>query len=115
MDVPARQSALEFEQKPVGLFRVRTQGLGLSPASHWHDMGALSHLPKMGVIRLQNTGSSILFLKIYISQAPVAHGCNPSYSGGRDQKDHGSKPAWANSSRDPISKIFKTKWEWLKW
>jgi hypothetical protein len=30
--------------------------------------------------------------------------CNPSYSGGRDQEDHSSKPAQANSSRDPISK-----------
>jgi hypothetical protein len=33
----------------------------------------------------------------------VAHACNPSYSGGRDQEDHGLKPAQANSSRDPIS------------
>jgi hypothetical protein len=32
------------------------------------------------------------------SQELVAHGCNPSYSGGRDQEDHGSKPARANSS-----------------
>jgi hypothetical protein len=31
-------------------------------------------------------------------QAPVAHAYNPSYSGGRDQEDHSSKPAWANSS-----------------
>jgi hypothetical protein len=28
------------------------------------------------------------------SQAPVAHACNPSYSGDRDQEDHGSKPAY---------------------
>jgi hypothetical protein len=36
---------------------------------------------------------------------PVAHACNPSYSGGRDQEDRGgSKPAAANSLRDPISK-----------
>jgi hypothetical protein len=34
----------------------------------------------------------------------VAHTHNPSYSGGRDQGDHGSKPAWANSVWDPISK-----------
>jgi hypothetical protein len=34
----------------------------------------------------------------------VTHTCNPGYSGGRDQEDRGSKPAWANSSRDPISK-----------
>jgi hypothetical protein len=30
--------------------------------------------------------------------ALVVHACNPSYSGGRDQVDRGSKPAWANSS-----------------
>jgi hypothetical protein len=34
----------------------------------------------------------------------VAHACNPSYSGGRDQGDRGLKPAWAKSSWDPISK-----------
>jgi hypothetical protein len=34
----------------------------------------------------------------------VAHVYNPSYSGGRDQEDHGSKPAQANSSHDPILK-----------
>jgi hypothetical protein len=34
----------------------------------------------------------------------VAHACNPSYSGGRGQEDHSSKPARGNSSRDPISK-----------
>jgi hypothetical protein len=36
-----------------------------------------------------------------ISQMPVTCICFPSYSGGRDQKDQGSKPAQANSSRDP--------------
>jgi hypothetical protein len=35
----------------------------------------------------------------------VAQACNPSYSGGRDQEDHSSKLAWANSLQDPISKI----------
>jgi hypothetical protein len=35
----------------------------------------------------------------------VAHTYNPSYVEGRDQEDHGSKPAWANSSQGPISKI----------
>jgi hypothetical protein len=39
------------------------------------------------------------------SWAPVAHACNLGYSRGRDQEDHGSKPDWANSSRDPILKI----------
>jgi hypothetical protein len=35
----------------------------------------------------------------------VAQTCNPSYSGGRDQKDCGSSPVGAKSLRDPISKI----------
>jgi hypothetical protein len=43
---------------------------------------------------------------------PVAHACNPSYSGGRDQKDQDSKPAWANSLKDPISEIPNTKKGW---
>jgi hypothetical protein len=47
----------------------------------------------------------------------VAHTCNPSYSGGRDQEDRGSKPAQFNSSRDPILKKThhqKGLVEWLK-
>jgi hypothetical protein len=51
-------------------------------------------------------------------QTPVAHACNPSNSGGRDQEDRGSKPAWANNSQDPISKKPYHKKtglvEWLK-
>jgi hypothetical protein len=39
----------------------------------------------------------------------VAHAYNPSYSGGSDQEDHGSKPAWANSLPDPVSKKKKHK------
>jgi hypothetical protein len=31
----------------------------------------------------------------------VAQACNPSYSGGRDQEDHGSKPALENSFARP--------------
>jgi hypothetical protein len=34
----------------------------------------------------------------------VAHTYNPIYSGGRDQEDHGLRPAQANGLRDPISK-----------
>jgi hypothetical protein len=29
------------------------------------------------------------------SQVLVAHACNPSYSGNRDQEDHSLKSAWA--------------------
>jgi hypothetical protein len=43
------------------------------------------------------------------SQVLVAHACDPSYSGGRDQEDGGSKPAQANSSLDPILKKPITK------
>jgi hypothetical protein len=32
-------------------------------------------------------------LKLTPSQVLVAHACNPSYSGGRDQEDRGLKPA----------------------
>jgi hypothetical protein len=44
--------------------------------------------------------------------APVAHTCNPSYSGGRDQENLGLKPAWANSLQNPISKLPNTKKGW---
>jgi hypothetical protein len=40
---------------------------------------------------------------------PAAYACNSSYSGVRDQEDHGSKPVWANSSQDPILKKPITK------
>jgi hypothetical protein len=43
------------------------------------------------------------------SQAPVAHTCNPSYSGGRNQEGHSLKPARANTSRDRILKTLITK------
>jgi hypothetical protein len=40
---------------------------------------------------------------------PLDHSCNPS-SRGRDQEDQGSKPAWANSLSNSISrKQNKTK------
>jgi hypothetical protein len=47
----------------------------------------------------------------------MAHTCNPSYSGGRDQEDRGLKPARANSStrsylEKPFTKIGLV--EWLK-
>jgi hypothetical protein len=43
------------------------------------------------------------------TQALVAHARNPSYSGDRDREDHGSKPAWANSSQNLISKNLSEK------
>jgi hypothetical protein len=41
-----------------------------------------------------------------IGQVPVAHSCNPSYSGGRDQEDQedwGSKPTPAKNSHKTLS------------
>jgi hypothetical protein len=48
-------------------------------------------------------------LKTLHCRASVAHACNPSYSGGRDQEDHSSKPAWANSLGDARLKTPITK------
>jgi hypothetical protein len=39
---------------------------------------------------------------------PVAHTCNPSYSGGSDQEDCGLKPV-------PGKHKIKGLIEWLKW
>jgi hypothetical protein len=40
----------------------------------------------------------------------VAHACNPSYSGGRNQEDHGLKLTQADSLTDPIlTKPFTEK------
>jgi hypothetical protein len=47
----------------------------------------------------------------------VAHSCNPSYSGGRNQEDRGTKPAQAIISARPCLKKPFTKTglvEWLK-
>jgi hypothetical protein len=43
------------------------------------------------------------------SQVPVAHACNPRYSGSSDQEDHSSKPAHANNLQNPILKKTITK------
>jgi hypothetical protein len=39
----------------------------------------------------------------------VAHACNPSYSGSRDQEDGVSKPAQTNSFQNTMSKKPFTK------
>jgi hypothetical protein len=52
---------------------------------------------------------------LVLSQEPVAHTYNPSYSGGRNQKNHSLKSGWANSSRTHISKKPITKKELVEW
>jgi hypothetical protein len=56
--------------------------------------------------------SIIYIINILSSLVPVANACNPSYSGGRDEEDCSSKPAWANSLGDSISEIPNTKKGW---
>jgi hypothetical protein len=41
--------------------------------------------------------------------------CISSYSGGRDQEDHSSKPAQANSSRRPYPEKTHHKKELAEW
>jgi hypothetical protein len=41
---------------------------------------------------------NLLLTKEFSSLEPLADAYNPSYLGGRDQEDHGLKPAQANSS-----------------
>jgi hypothetical protein len=47
---------------------------------------------------------------------PVAHACNPSYSGGRDQEDRGLKPAQVLFLKKKKKKKNHNKGlvEWLK-
>jgi hypothetical protein len=50
-------------------------------------------------------------LKKIASQMLLARTCNPSYSGGGDQEDSGSKPAQAHTSRGTNLKEHFTKKE----
>jgi hypothetical protein len=44
-----------------------------------------------------------------IDGALVTHACNPSYSGARDQENHGSRPALAKKKPRPYHKITQHK------
>jgi hypothetical protein len=69
---------------------------------------------KYSVVRTQSKFLTKLtnIFKSYLWPGAVAHVYNPSYSRGRDQEDADLRPAWANSSRDPIFKIPITKKGW---
>jgi hypothetical protein len=71
----------------------------------------------MSTVWSKNTQFYLIVKEVTICPARVAHTCNPSYSGGRDQDDRGLKPAWANSSARPyLEKNLHKKGlvEWLK-
>jgi hypothetical protein len=87
---------------PTGMSRV-------NQATLWNKSGNLDEMEKL----LERHVSP----KLAQSRAQVAHAYNPSYSGGRDQEDLGSEPAWANTSvrpylEKPFTKIGLV--EWLK-
>jgi hypothetical protein len=42
----------------------------------------------------------------------MAHACNPTYSGGRDQEDCSSKPVQANSLRETLSQKYPSQKKW---
>jgi hypothetical protein len=67
---------------------------------------AVEHLPSNPeALSLNFSTAKKSFSKFLCSSwALVANTCEPSYSGGRDQEDLGSNPAWANSSQHPILK-----------
>jgi hypothetical protein len=56
------------------------------------------------------------------SGVPVVYTYNPRYSGGRDQEDHGLRPAWRKMKVRPMSPYLRNTQhkksrlpEWLKW
>jgi hypothetical protein len=67
----------------------------------------------LSMFRIYNPSSIFYKTEFFIAyKEPMAHTCSPSYSGGRDQEDHSSKPARANSLQDPISKKHITEKGW---
>jgi hypothetical protein len=57
------------------------------------------------------------YIKAMLRWRPVAHVCHPSYSGGRDQEECGSKPAQVKIVHETLSLKYVTQKglvEWLK-
>jgi hypothetical protein len=75
-------------------------------------------LESAGEMKAQDAPLQMNGIKTMCCCTLLAHTCNLSYSGGRDQEDCSWKPSQENSSQDPIlKKIHYTKGlvEWLKW
>jgi hypothetical protein len=67
----------------------------------------MNHLPSINIDDLHKV------LEYNFGWVLVAHACNPSYSGARDQEDHSLKPDWEILSQKTLS---QKNWlvEWLK-
>jgi hypothetical protein len=81
----------------------------LSPDNTVHVFNYLPSIVHVGFTS-NSTGSKVNLS----SQTPVAHACNPSYLGGRDQEDHNQ-----NSPRQIVQETLSWKYstglvEWLK-
>jgi hypothetical protein len=63
----------------------------------------------------RNTFLKHTHLTLKHSQAPVAHTCHLSSSGGRSQEDQGSKPPQANSFLRPYLEKLFTKIGLVEW
>jgi hypothetical protein len=92
----------DWRSTPLGVFSVRWTKGGRSRRKTYSECG-WHYLIDLGP-RWNKSGKR--------SRVPAAHIYNSSYSGGRDQEDCRSKPAWANSSSDPILKKLITKKGW---
>jgi hypothetical protein len=91
----AGQGSLEESVLEVGLKRQHgdTCGRPCNPST-WDDEAGGSYVQsQLGPHSKTLTQKK----KAKVEPAPVAHACNLSYSGGRDQEDRGWKPAQANS------------------
>jgi hypothetical protein len=53
-------------------------------------------------MRLEKEASALNIKNSNFKLVAVAQACNPSYSGGRDQEDHGLRSTWAKSLQNPI-------------
>jgi hypothetical protein len=63
-----------------------------------------------GKIRKGYKRGGLLCLRKQTRLATAAHACNPSYFRGWDWDDHNLRPAWANSSRENMSKMTRAEW-----
>jgi hypothetical protein len=112
---PAHKAWHLRQQEPQGTWKTggaRNQPLGCWKATNLHTFKEVQDMtedsPK--IPSALQACPKIVKTKTHSSWAPVAHACNPSYSGA--DQDCGLKPAHAKSLQDPISKNPSQKKGW---